>query len=358
MRFGPTGPGRGPANFGPPQQEFGPPQGFGPPQSFAPPGGEFSAAPAPSGDLDFFSFANPVPFFEWTLSPFVFTLLLQTGLIVTMATMAIRRWQKEDKHSLSKVYALGVLAAFLLLLIGNIWPVITRDFLPFPILGETDLDSLAVPISIVLPLMYTVLILVLCVFLFANTVPTHNAYVRGVRRAKKLNRRAAWPWEDDAANIPFMCLFVLLALTGFWVVYHQMSSANYLDFLEGTRYGAWRLPLAFALVLFNAFLLLQVLERRGTVLTCLLLWLLPVLIGVVSAAAMEQLTSLHTVLASLSPLATMLMAGVLPIEATIPFNPPDEFNALYTGSTVGLIFVAVQSGLLVLRWRQLRRSLR
>lgn len=329
---------------------FGPP---GPPG----PGSRFDAGPVDAGSDLPFSFADPVPFFNWTISPLVFTLLLQAGLIVTFATMAVRRWQKADKHSLSKPYALGILAVFLVLLIGNVWPVITRQYLPFPILGNDNLDELAVVFAILLPLIYAMVVWLLCLFLFSNTVPTHHAYVRGVRRAKKLGHTAARPWDDDSASFAFMSLFVVLALAGFWVVFSEMSGAGYMDFLDGSRYQAWRLPLALGLFLVNSLLLIQVLERRGTILTSLLLWLLPILVAIVSAAAMEDLTEFHTVLASLSPLALVLMTGALPIQSTVPVDANSDFNALYTGSTTGLVFVSVQIILLGLRWRQLRKTL-
>jgi hypothetical protein len=112
------------------------------------------------------------------------------------------------------------------------------------------------------------------------------------------------------------------------------------------------------LVLLNAYLLIQVLERRGTVLTALLLWTLPILVAIVSAAAMQELTSFHTVVAALSPLATIFMTSALPVEATVSPDPDNVFDALYTGATMGLIFTSVQTGLLALRWRQLKMSLR
>ncbi len=341
--------------FGPPgegQPDFGPPGPAG-----AGPGPQFQSGPVNADGEAAFTFADPVPFFEWTLSPLVFTLLLQAGLIFTFATMAVRRWQKEDKHSLSKPFALGFLAVFLVLLIGNVWPVITRDYLPFAILGNTDLDSLADSIAVALPLLYAMIIWILSIFLYANVVPTHNQYVRGVRRAKKLGREKALPWDDDSANMPFMSLFVVLGLAGFWVLYSQMSGAGYMEFLEGTRFQAWRLPLALGLVLVYSLLLLQVLEQRGTTLTILLLWLLPILVSIVSAASMQNLTSTHTIVASLSPLALILMTGVLPLESVVPISPDDDVSALFTGSTTGMIFVSIQIVLLALRWRQLSRRL-
>jgi hypothetical protein len=304
-----------------------------------------------------FSFADPVPFFDGTISPFLFTLLLQSMLIVTFATMAVRRWEKADKHSLSKPYALGALIVFIVLVTGNLWPIITGQYLPFPLFGITSLDFVPDFVWIALPLVYSCAIWLLCTFLFFITVPTHHAYVRGLRRAAKLNRKMALPWDDDSASIPFMSLFVIAALVGFWAIYQQMFASGLLSFLDGTDFASWRLPLALGAVLIYTLLLLQVLEYRGAVLTFLLVWLLPILVAIVSSAAVEDVTRFQSVIASLSPFALILMSGLLPLETVVPADSSDEFGVFLTGAQTGLFFVAFQIVLLSIRWRQLRRTL-
>jgi hypothetical protein len=327
-----------------------------------PPGGPFFP-PGPQGfppnaDNPGFAFADPVPFFDWTLSPFLFTLLLQGSLIVTFATMAVRRWQKADKHSLSKLYALGVLTVFIVLLVGNVWPVITGQLLPFEIFGSDNLEERIEPIAIALPLVYSLAVWLLCIFLFFNTVPTHQDYVRGVRRAKKRGRRAASPWDDDSAHIAFMSLFVLIALIGFGIVFYEMQSAGFMRFLEGTGFASWRLPLVLGLALFYTLLMLQALGSRGTVLCILLIWLAPILVAIVATAAIEELTRFQTVVASLSPLATLLMAGLVPIgQAFAPVSENDEIAKVLTGIYTGLAFLAAHIVILGWRWNRLRLRL-
>lgn len=326
-------------------------------QQFVPPPPQTSATPFNENDMAFLSFGDPVPFFEWTLSPFWFTLLLQSALIVTLATMAVRRWQKETKHSLSKPYALGILGVFIVLATGNLWTVITRESLPFMLFGSRDIDQLSDVLAIGLPMVYTMAVWLLCIFLYANVVPTHHDYVRGVRRANKLDRAAARPWDDDSANLPFMMLFVAFALVGYFVLYGTMSDAGYMSFLEGTGFPQWRLPLVFGLVLVYSFMLLQVLQQRGTVLTVLLVWLLPILVAIVASAAIQDLTPLQTVIASLSPLATIVMSGMLPSGHVSPFNPGSEIAALRIGAWTGMVFLIAQTAFLWWRWRQLREKL-
>jgi heme exporter protein D len=337
-----------------------PPPGFQPRPDFQPPA-DFQPPPlplpAPLNEGPIFSFADPVPFFNWTLSPFLFTLILQAGLIVTFATMAVRRWEKADKHSLSKLYALSVLAAFIFLVVGNLWPIITGQYLPFSILGNNNLDQLSDYIAIGLPLVYSLAVVMLCAFLFANSIPAHHAYLRGVRRARKLERKAALPWDDDSASISFMSLFVLLTLIGFWILDREMTAAGFTDFLAGTDYAHWRLPLVLGLVLFSMLLNLQVIEQRGAVLSILLIWMLPILTAIVATAAMENLTRLQTILASLSPLATLLMAGLSPLQSTVPVDAPNEFAVINSGVQTGIAFLIAQIALLAIRWRYLRTTL-
>jgi hypothetical protein len=314
--------------------------------------------PGGPGSDSVFEFAEPVPFFNWLLSPFLFTLLLQGSLIVTFATMAVRRWQKADKHSLSKLYALGVLSVFIVLIIGNTWPIITGQFLPYAIFGSINLAERVEPIAIGLPLVYCMAVWLLCIFLFFNTVPTHQDYVRGLRRAKKLGRRSARPWDDDSANIAFMSLFVVIALAGFALLFFEMQSAGFMRFLAGTGYAEWRMPLALGLALLYTLLLLLVLETRGAVLSFLLVWLVPILVAIVSTAAMEDVTRFQTIVASLSPLATLLMTGMLPAaEAYAPLSAASDVAVLVTGVYAGFGFLVLQIALLGWRWQRLRRRL-
>lgn len=319
-------------------------------------GPDFASGPG----QEIVDFAEPVSFFVWTLSPFQFTLFLQGSLIVTFATMAVRRWEKADKHSLSKPYALGMLAVFVVLVIGNVWPIITGQLLPFSLFGSSILEERDEAIAIGLPLVYSFAVWILCAFLFLNTVPTHHDYVRGLRRARKLGRKAALPWDDDAAHLTFMSLFMLIALAGFAVLFLEMQSAGFMRFLEGTGFAAWRLPLALGLVLFYSLLLLQVLGYRGTVLCVLLVWLVPILVAIVSGAAIEQFTLFQSVVASLSPLATVLVAGLLPAAeaaATLSGQDVQELDTLLTGLNWGFGFLAAQIALLGWRWHRLRQRL-
>jgi hypothetical protein len=300
----------------------------------------------------FFSMAGAVPFFDWSLSAYKFTLLLQTALIVTFGTMALRRWKSASRHSLSKPYALAFLCGFITLFMGNLWPAITGQHLPFPLFGNSNIAAVSEFLGVVLPLVYSLAVWLLCIILFAIVIPSHQSYVRGIRRALKLGKEAAQPWDDDAASLKFMGLFLLVALVGFWILFREISAAGFLEFAESSG-SAWRLPAALALVLLNTVLLVQVLELKPVALVILLLWFLPILAASVFSAAAENFATSQAVLASLSPLALLVLSGLFSAQTMVGENLAAEIAAAQTGIYTGFAFIAMQTGWLWLRWRKL-----
>jgi hypothetical protein len=304
----------------------------------------------------FFTMAGDVPFFDWSLSPYVFTLLLQSALIVTFGTMALRRWKSSTRHSLSKPYALGILCGFVVLFLGNLWPVITGSYMPFAVFGSTNIEQLGNALGIALPLVYCLAAWFLCLVLFGIVTPSQHAHVRGIRRALKYGRNAARPWDDDSASAPFMCLFILVALVGYWILWREITAAGFLDFLGPTGSRSWRLPLALGLVLLNTFLLLQVLEVKVTTLVILLVWFLPLLAASVFSAAVEGFATPQAVLASLSPLALVVLSWLVPMEPVVSGNVDVEIAAANIGVYTGLVFIVLQTAALLLHWRRLRKG--
>jgi len=302
----------------------------------------------------YFATSGDVPFFNWTLSPFVFTLLLQGALIATFGTMAHRRWKSSTRHSLSKGYALGFLAGFIVVLIGNVWPIITRQYMPFALFGERNLENLGEVVAIGLPLVYVYVVWLLCIVLFSIVIPTHHSYVRGIRRAMKLGRPAARMLDDDAGTVSFYAIFTAVAVGGFAVLFNEISVAGFLEpFGEAEHF--WRLPVVFALVLFYTALLLQALGGRPTVLVVLLLWFLPILAAIVVSAAQSNFGMAQSVIGSFSPIAVVFASGMLPLGA-FEMGADRELSAALVGANVGLAVLVVQIAALWLHWNRRRRE--
>jgi hypothetical protein len=273
---------------------------------------------------------------------------------MTFGLMALRRWRSEFMHSLSKPYALGLLIAFLAVLMGNVWPAITGRRLPFPIFGNTDIAEMAPAIAIGFPIVYALVTWLLCLLLFAIVIPDRHAWLRGLRRARKHGRRTEPPWADDAADLRFMALFVGAVLIGFWVLYDSMLDAGLLASMSDIRGSLWRLPVTLGLVLVYSLLLIQVIGLKPAALVVLLVWLLPILAAIVLSAITQSATSSQAVIASLSPLALLLMAGSFALDGSVPTEATGQLDILLTGFRAGLLLVVAEIVVLGIAWH--RRS--
>jgi hypothetical protein len=306
----------------------------------------------------YFSMAADVPVYDWLVTPLVFTTLLQGSLILTFFLMAYRRWRSAAQHSLSKPYAMVFLAGFIVLVIGNVWPAVTGRYLPFQIFGQNDLSQLTEVIAIAFPLIFSLISWLLTGVLLAVVVPGHHACVRGLRRAARQGRTSPAPWDDDSANIAFLALFVVIVMIGFYILYSQLAAAGFFDFRVDARFGLWRLPTALALVLLYTLMLLQVLELRPATLVVLLLWFVPLLVSAVLSAAAQEATMLQAVIASVSPIGVLVMAGAVPLIGFVPEDPGLGVDLVVTGCHAGLVFVSLQIVFLAVRWRMLMRAFR
>lgn len=305
----------------------------------------------------YLSLADSVPFFAWELSAFSFTLILQGALIGTFSTMAWRRWRCATRHSLSKPYALSFLCAFVFLFMGNLWPAITGQYLPFPIFGETEISQVSETIAVGLPLVYSLMTWLLCLILFAIVLPSHDSYTRGIRRASKHGRPHTRASEDDSDSPGFMSLFVAVALLGFIVLTANLRAAGLADFWMSSASGAWYLPVAFALVLVYSAILVQAIELRPATLAILIVWFVPVLTAIVLSAAVSDFGRAQAVIASTSPLALVVMSGLLAFELAEPGLAEGIHSSVLTGIWTGLIFLTMQTVWLSLRWRRRRRAI-
>ncbi len=302
----------------------------------------------------YFQMASDVPFFLWSLSPLVFTLLLQGILLATFGTMALRRWKSSTRHSLSKPYALGFLGAYVIVLLGNVWPIITRRSMPFALFGETNFDRLGEVITIALPLVYSLVTWALCFVLFAIAIPSRHSYVRGIRRALKHGKSAARPWDDDAGSLAFIAVVAAVALAGFGVLFREISASGFLEGFQGATF--WRLPLALGLVIVYSGLVVQVLGLKPTVLVILLVGFLPILVATVITASQQNLGYTQAIIAALSPLALVVASGVLPGSQFVQNEINREVAVALTGANAGLVFIVLQIAFLLLRWHQQSRE--
>lgn len=238
-------------------------------------------------------------FFGLDLPQSIFTLLSQGVLVLTMLVMLCRRWRRQDSHLMGKVGAVGLFGWIQLVLLGNSLPLIEsgslfpsqefrrrfgqfsgdrfRDWQP----GSEDMLFMLSAFGIV-----TMLMLWLMSFLI---IPNHEGLVRGWRRARKQGQSQLSALSDPSTATPWVIAMAGIGTIGWTIFARELISSRWFPeyVLSPTT------PLYLGLVLFAGGLILQgLLEWKGRKvagLSLLLGGILPVMIGIVSAANSDDL---------------------------------------------------------------------
>lgn len=275
-------------------------------------------------------------FFGLDFPQSIFTLVSQGVLVLTMLVMLCRRWRKQDSHLLGKVGAVGLFGWIQLVLLGNSLPLIDSGAL-FPSqefkrrFGQFSEDRFSTwqPSSEDMLFMLsafgivTMLMLWLMSFLI---IPNHEGLVRGWRRARKQGQSKLSALSDPATATPWVSAMAVIGAISWTVFARELISSRWFPeyVLSPTT------PIFLALVLFAGGLLLQgLLEWKGRKVTGLVLLLggiLPVMIGVVSAANSDDLIVPSVWLIGVFPVSWPVYASqmIVPSDAM----PPDVARAM------------------------------
>ena len=259
----------------------------------------------------FASATSQVKFYTWTVSTAVFSLILQAGLIFTFGLMVYRKWQDEFSHALGKSYALLFYVGLQLFCIGTLWPNLTFDFDTAVALGIVQDDSLAENFAFVIPLVYG-FFSILCVFWLIYVItPTHDEYRSGLLREKKLqqmNRGGLSRFDDHVGSLLCAAVLAGFTFTFLMVVQLVMVSAGPLAELSPSLLELLKLPLVAVLVIFYFYVSLEYLQLSKFALLFLLVWIVPILLGVFLGVVFE-FEEMVLYIGSVSPLTLITLAA-------------------------------------------------
>jgi hypothetical protein len=283
-------------------------------------------------DPQFFSFALPTT---------VYTLLLQGLLITALLVVLSRKWRDPtlpifSKRGASIVYGMGTL-----LLVGSVWPSwegagkvgLVKQILGFGAREHTQ-----------------IFFLVSCaaaVFLLWLMSPDGARLIRGGRRARKSGlRRVPSSW-DDASTLVLGATFVVTTAAGYYVLLLGTSAGAAMA-ASVSPLATLGLPVLFGAVVLTLQSAREGSSRRGFLLFFVLLWITPVLVVAVAAAALGPVPVL-TIAAGLSPLGAFeaVAGGTL---------RPDAQRA--AEAIVALLFHSALAVLFFVRARRARRRAR
>ncbi|RNC81918.1 MAG: hypothetical protein ED559_09075 [Phycisphaera sp.] len=244
-------------------------------------------ARAESSGIDTF---RPVPFFQTSIQPTVYTLMVQGFLIASMFSIVHRKWRDESCLLLSKPSGLAVFTGITLFTLASFWAVVAQDsaysrlFEPLGIEGPVE----RAPVSFFFLMMTCLLIIgVSYVATVCSITPTRDQSRNGIRLAQKLGRNRL-PWNSDAASsLPAAVVMLLVVLTsGIAVVNLAISKGDYMT--SGPQVPQ---TIAFVLLIFAVGVFIQGIAESTSIrvfgVTVFLVWMIPFFAMVIMVAAFE-----------------------------------------------------------------------
>lgn len=294
---------------------------------------------------------DSVPFFTWEFSSFWFSFVLQGLLILVLGTMSYRKWRDQNQHALSKPYGTGVFVMVIIMILGNLWPVLTRQTaVDLPIFGGVGTAHIDEGVAVVLPLIMSIALLFTGMWILQLVTPSHHEVLRGWRRVVKFGEpRLGW-WRNEAPSGLVLGVMILVSVIAVYtelglLVHHGFLSTDAVSFLD--RLG---LPLALVIALLSFYAALISLENRRIFIVLLLGWGLPGLIAILMGAAFSSYQT-AVYLSSLSPLFLILYGGLFLQTTEINNTEVVEFQqtsekAFWIGLLIQTIFITW----LLIRW--------
>ena len=292
------------------------------------------------------AFWQEVPFFEFTLSPSFFTVLMQGLLLAALFTTAYRKWRNENLPAFSKTFGIAFFAVLQFLLLGCLWQLygngeasglLGSAFSHKNFEQEFPRHESGFTLVFVQTILFT-LSLAAAVLILHVTCPTRHQYLKGKRRAAKLGLQSVPILADEKPGVVVvLCLALLMPFTHFVLLMRAAESGLY--FSEFPALETFVLPC----ILFTACLVyLRATRERwfnvGFWGFLGLLWITPPLACMVLAVGWEEdAMSAIFHLGSLSPPFAFFEIAGRPQD----MNLDDHEAAFRQAALVGVLFACI-----------------
>ena len=235
-----------------------------------------------------------VDFFNLTLNPTLFTLLVQGLGIAALYHVVRRRFIDPGWHAVSKPFAVGFYGAAMVLLCGSLWPQVQGRAVydTYTVQALVQDDAAAVVVSgAVFAFVAGTLALFLTVLVTPSDVTTRRGVRRALRRAGSVAHRAAdrVPHTSDAAS-GWATAAGLLGLIAGGAILLIVATQQGERQPPGPAVWPWT-GVLFALVGAVLLTVQAVRERLGAGLTTLLLfvvWALPFMVAALLMTAFDR----------------------------------------------------------------------
>lgn len=290
-----------------------------------------------------------VPLFNLMVSATLFSLLIQTGLIVLFALIVARKWHADSIPAIGKKMAYGTFLTFCVLSLANIWPNLTRSENALNIFqSEGELTQTVAIVAI--PLILAVVSTALAFVLMSSAVPDPMQYRQGRIRAERLGMRRLPRWDDATPGYLLSGLTFLTQASLLIIAFFTLTRAGYFEGINSHPFFGGFLILTTGLCLFYFQGLKETFGSGQLGLFALLHWMLPILAAILIFSINNDLGGTALLVAGASPL-TMIPLGALMLM------PPEQFDAhlIHIHRALGLGLILITVICIGLHWRLRKR---
>ncbi len=300
-----------------------------------------------------------VPWFRWSFTPTIFSLIIQCGFILVFMVVLARKWRDPDCHILGNAFSIAVFTTIMALLLGNAVPLIQDGhFFDYASSrpGRSPIRGFSEQYFAWLTTGLMGLAIFLTALLFIRLItPTKHEAIRGYRRAKKLGRTRVAPFSDDVTSLYYTLGLVLLGWLSWNFFSHTMFQSHVLEDAKVPKlWWLYNAP-AFMLPLIAFHAVLEHSGGRTVLVWLLLVWIVPPLAAIILAAGRFEDGALFLAAVS-GPLLPLYAVGNYGVEVygTRPSNTASLVPAAFRWA---LLFYAVLTPILVVRLFRYRRHL-
>ena len=257
--------------------------------------------------------APTLPFFGIPVYWLLFVVIYSVAFIAMLLIAATRKLRSDRMHAYTKPLAIACHLVIAILTLGALWHV------PW-----TGVSLIVLYLLILAALMLTVTI-----------APDRGEYLKGLRRAQQRGRQLPSPWSD--AGIIRLPLFILCGIV--FLATMLMLRVSVSDPRVAAR-GSLAIALGVFVVAYFGlafqFLLLRIPKAATSVMSLFLfvVWLVPMLIGSISAAAGVSPALFQSILATSPVMGISLSSGLI----DVPVAESVRLAALMPAIALAVVF--------------------
>ncbi len=257
-----------------------------------------------AGLLPNWELQEPVPFYQFNVPVWLFSIAMQIALFGVFLTIVLRKWRNENAHLLGKHASVGIFAALLAVFLGTILPLIPdgKIFPPFMRDNFTGADAnmadavvkvrdMIEPQTLAIPGIFGLFLLILICLMISFITPSKDTRLKELRRIRKLGLGKIHAGADAASSLPQALAFCALGSLA-WIVFllSLFDCAWFQGMAMNMKPMGWLLcPLAIVL---PAILFQQLLEQGGfkaVFIPALYGWVVPLLVAIIILSAADGL---------------------------------------------------------------------